>query len=70
MRKYNELNYKEKFYETLRILPYLIAMQAFFWFMGHDRVSWIIMTVILFAIFFVQLIYNYIMWKKDEKKKK
>lgn len=66
MKKYNELNYKEKFKRTLLIAPFALLLNIAIYIFLDDRFMAIVYILFLSIVFLLQLIYNYIKWKKEE----
>lgn len=63
---YWKLSYRRKFIRTLWTIPIFIISIGIIVFLGDGIVVSRIMPLILIILFILQIIYNYIKWKKEE----
>ena len=63
---YWKLSYRRKFIRTLWTIPIFIISIGIIVFLGDGIVVSKIMPIILIILFILQIIYNYIKWKKEE----
>lgn len=63
---YWKLSYRRKFIRTLWTTPIFIISIGIIVFLGDGIVVSKIMPLILIILFILQIIYNYIKWKKEE----
>ncbi len=63
---YWKLSYRRKFIRTLWTTPIFIISIGIIVFLGDGIVVSKIMPLILIILFILQIIYNYINWKKEE----
>lgn len=64
---YWKLSYRRKFIRTLWSIPIFVISIGIIIFLGNGIFMSIVMPLILIILFIIQLIYNYIKWKKDEQ---
>lgn len=60
---YKNLSYRRKFIRTLWLAPFIAL--AIFFLIGENIILNIIKSIFFITIFFIQLIYNYLKWKKE-----
>lgn len=65
---YWKLSYRRKFIRTLWTIPIFIIAIGIIIFLGNGIFVSRIMPLILIILFILQIIYNYILWKKEELK--
>jgi len=64
---YWRLSYRRKFIRTLWMTPFLLGAIILIFVSSLDIVYDVVISIILLAIFLIQLIYNYKKWKRTEK---
>jgi hypothetical protein len=64
---YWKLSYRRKFIRTLWTIPIFVISIGIIIFLGNGIFMSRVMPLILIILFIIQLIYNYIKWKKDEQ---
>lgn len=65
---YWKLSYRRKFIRTLWTIPIFIISIRIIIFLGNGIFVTRIIPIILTILFILQIIYNYIRWKKEEQK--
>ena len=63
---YGKLSYRRKFIRSLWMIPGTISAVLLVWRINYDTVTKIIWSILLIIIHIIELIYNYLKWKKDE----
>lgn len=63
---YGKLSYRRKFIRSLWMIPGTIIAVLLVWRINYDTVTKIIWSILLIIIHIIELIYNYLKWKKDE----
>lgn len=64
---YWKLSYRRKFIRTLWWTPVAVVALALIWGLNSNIIFKSIITILLILINLIQLIYNYIKWRSDEK---
>lgn len=64
---YWRLSYRRKFIRTLWSIPFCAAMLILVWLISDNILMNKVETILVFFILVIQLRYNYIKWKKEEK---
>ncbi|QDP39388.1 hypothetical protein [Radiobacillus deserti] len=66
---YYRLTYRRKMIRTLWTVPFIIFLYIpVIVFLNMEGVFNILISIFIFVILLIQLIYNYIMWNKYERK--
>lgn len=63
---YGKLSYRRKFIRSLWMIPGTIIAVLLVWRINYDTITKIIWSILLIIIHIIELIYNYLKWKKDE----
>ena len=63
---YFNLSYRRKFIRTLWVLPFLLLAICMIWFNGDNIIHNIVITIFIIVMVLIQLIYNYLKYKKME----
>ncbi len=65
---YFRLSYRRKMIRTLKSLPVVIVFLAIIYFLeDFSLLESTLIGLFFFLIFVIQLVYNFYMWKKNEK---
>lgn len=64
---YWKLSYRRKFIRTLWWTPVAVVALILIWELNSNIIFKSIITILLILINLIQLIYNYIKWRSDEK---
>ena len=63
---YFNLSYRRKIIRTLWVLPFLLLLICLIWFNGDNIIHNIVITIFIIVMVLIQLIYNYLKYKKME----
>jgi len=63
---YWNLSYRRKFIRTLWMTPFCVVLMIFTWTTGERIIINRVIPSVIIIIYFIQLFYTYLKWKKEE----
>lgn len=63
---YWNLSYRRKFIRTLWMTPFCVVPIIFVWTTGDRIIINRVIPSVIIIIYFIQLLYTYLKWKKEE----